>query len=71
MTSGIPYDSRRGPRHLRGAITAIMTGIAYATSAEMAGELGAFPGYEPQRADTCCASCATIAAPPMATGDGL
>ena len=26
-------------------ITAIMTGIAYATSAEMAGELGAFPGY--------------------------
>jgi len=26
-------------------LTAIMTGVAYATSAEMAGELGAFPGY--------------------------
>ena len=47
-----------------------MTGVAYATSAEMAGELGAFPGYEPQRATTCCASCATIAAPPTATSDG-
>ena len=28
-------------------MTAIMTGVAYATSAEMAKELGAFPGYEP------------------------
>jgi hypothetical protein len=44
-----------------------MTGIAYATSAEMAGELGAFPGYE-RNAPTCCASCATIAAPPTAHG---
>jgi ribonucleoside-diphosphate reductase alpha chain len=26
-----------------------MTGVSYATSAEMAGELGAFPGYEPNR----------------------
>ena len=47
MTSGIPYDSRRGPRHRRGALTAIMTGVSYATSAEMAGELGPFPGYKP------------------------
>ena len=45
MTSGIPYDSDEG-RAICGAITAIMTGIAYATSAEMAGELGAFPRYE-------------------------
>ena len=45
MTSGIPYDSREG-RALCGALTAIMTGVAYATSAEMAGELGAFPDYE-------------------------
>ena len=45
MTSGIPYDFDRGPRHLR-RLTAIMTGIAYATSAEMAGELGAFPDYD-------------------------
>ena len=26
-----------------------MTGVAYATSAEMAGELGPFPGYRPNR----------------------
>ncbi|MBL1405043.1 MAG: vitamin B12-dependent ribonucleotide reductase [Rhizobiales bacterium] len=46
MTSGIPYDSDEG-RAICGAITAIMTGICYETSAQMAGELGAFPGYEP------------------------
>ncbi|HET9535391.1 MAG TPA: adenosylcobalamin-dependent ribonucleoside-diphosphate reductase, partial [Mesorhizobium sp.] len=45
MTSGIPYDSREG-RAIGGALTAIMTGIAYATSAEMAAELGAFPDYD-------------------------
>ena len=50
MSSGIPYDSKEG-RAICAAITAIMTGIAYATSAEMAGELGPFPGYqqEPER----------------------
>ncbi len=46
MTSGIPYDSEEG-RAICGALTAIMTGIAYATSAEMASELGTFPGYAP------------------------
>jgi len=45
MTDGIPYDSPQG-RAICGAITAIMTGICYATSAEMAGELGPFPSYE-------------------------
>ena len=45
MTSGIPYDSKEG-RAICGALTAIMTGVAYATSAEMASELGAFPDYE-------------------------
>ncbi|WP_068312241.1 vitamin B12-dependent ribonucleotide reductase [Polycladidibacter hongkongensis] len=45
MTSGISYDSDEG-RALCGAITAIMTGVCYATSAEMAGELGPFPLYE-------------------------
>jgi ribonucleoside-diphosphate reductase alpha chain len=45
MTSGIPYDSPEG-RAICGALTAIMTGVAYATSAEMAKELGPFPGYE-------------------------
>ncbi|MCT8973128.1 vitamin B12-dependent ribonucleotide reductase [Microbaculum marinisediminis] len=48
MTSGIPYDSTEG-RALCGAITALMTGVAYATSAEMASALGAFPSYEPNR----------------------
>jgi ribonucleoside-diphosphate reductase alpha chain len=44
MTMGFGYDSAEG-RALCGALTAIMTGAAYATSAEMAKELGAFPGY--------------------------
>ncbi len=44
MSSGIAYDSREG-RAICGAITAIMTGVAYATSAEMAAELGPFEGY--------------------------
>jgi ribonucleoside-diphosphate reductase alpha chain len=48
MASGIPYDSAAG-RSLGGALSAIMTGVAYATSAEMARELGAFPGFEPNR----------------------
>ncbi|MCJ8143279.1 vitamin B12-dependent ribonucleotide reductase [Ancylobacter sp. A5.8] len=46
MTSGIPYDSAEG-RAYCGALTAIMTGVSYATSAEMAKELGAFPQYKP------------------------
>ena len=50
MASGIPYDSPEG-RAICGALSAIMTGVAYATSAEMAGELGTFPGYEPNAAD--------------------
>ncbi len=45
MTMGLSYDSKEG-RALCGALTAIMTGIAYKTSAEMAGELGTFPGYK-------------------------
>ena len=45
MNMGYSYDSDEG-RSLCGALTAIMTGVAYATSAEMAGELGAFPGYD-------------------------
>ena len=44
MSSGIAYDSDEG-RAITAAITALMTGTAYAASAEMAGELGAFPGY--------------------------
>ncbi len=45
MASGLPYDSKEG-RAVAGAISAIMTGVSYATSAEMAKELGPFEGYE-------------------------
>jgi len=48
MSSGIPYDSDAG-RAICGALTAIMTGVSYATSAEMAALLGAFPGYKKNR----------------------
>jgi ribonucleoside-diphosphate reductase alpha chain len=48
MTSGIPYDSDAG-RAIGGALTAIMTGVSYATSAEMAAKLGPFPGYKKNR----------------------
>ncbi|MBL8883639.1 MAG: vitamin B12-dependent ribonucleotide reductase [Hyphomicrobium sp.] len=50
MSAGIAYDSAEG-RAICGAISAIMTGIAYATSAEMAKELGPFPGYAPNAHD--------------------
>jgi ribonucleoside-diphosphate reductase alpha chain len=50
MSSGIGYDSPEG-RALCGAISALMTGIAYATSAEMAGELGPFPSFAENRLD--------------------
>jgi ribonucleoside-diphosphate reductase alpha chain len=41
MVSGIAYDSEEA-RGIAGAITAIMTGIAYKTSAEMASFLEHF-----------------------------
>ncbi len=44
MRMGVPYDSDRG-RAIAGALTAILTGYAYATSAEMAEVLGPFPKY--------------------------
>ena len=50
MAAGIPYDSSEG-RAICGAISAIMTGTSYATSAEMAKELGPFPGYKPNASD--------------------
>ena len=45
MNMGFGYDSDEG-RALAAALTAIMTGVSYTTSAEIAGELGAFAGYE-------------------------
>ena len=48
MASGIPYDSDEA-RTICGAISALMTGTAYATSAEMAEELGAFASHDKNR----------------------
>jgi ribonucleoside-diphosphate reductase alpha chain len=48
MSYGYGYDSAEG-RALCGAITAIMTGEAYAESALMAKALGPFPGYRDAR----------------------
>ena len=48
MVEGIPYDSEKA-RAICAALTAIMTGHAYRTSAEIAGSKGAFPGYKRNR----------------------
>jgi ribonucleoside-diphosphate reductase alpha chain len=48
MARGLPYDSDGG-RAWAGAITALMTGHAYATSAKVAGHTGPFAGYSPNR----------------------
>ena len=45
MVQGIPYDSEQA-RGIAGALTAIMTGVSYKTSAEMAQHLGTFSKYE-------------------------
>ncbi|SEN69022.1 vitamin B12-dependent ribonucleotide reductase [Niastella yeongjuensis] len=50
MVMGIPYDSEEA-RGISGAITAIMTGIAYKTSAEIASILGPFSRFEENRED--------------------
>jgi ribonucleoside-diphosphate reductase alpha chain len=48
MVSGIPYDSDVA-RSVAASITAVMTGTAYKTSAEMSHELGAFKHFEKNR----------------------
>jgi ribonucleoside-diphosphate reductase alpha chain len=50
MVSGIPYDSDEA-RGIAGAITAIMTGISYKTSAEIAKIHGPFPRYKDNKED--------------------
>ena len=46
MSAGIAYDSDEG-RAICGALSAILTGRAYATSAEIAAKAGAFAGHKP------------------------
>jgi ribonucleoside-diphosphate reductase alpha chain len=48
MRQGVAYDSDEG-RAIAGAITSILTGYSYATSAEMAGVVGPFPRYDVNR----------------------
>ena len=48
MASGVPYDSDAG-RAVAAAITALMTGEAYAMSARIAGHTGPFAGFEANR----------------------
>ena len=45
MSAGIPYDSDHG-RAICGALSSILTGRAYATSAEIAAKSGVFPGHK-------------------------
>ncbi len=48
MSSGLSYDSDAG-RATAASVSAMMTGAAYKTSAEIAAKLGAFPGFEKNR----------------------
>ncbi len=48
MSLGVPYDSDDG-RAWAGALTSIMTGYAYATSAAIAARMGPFNGYHHNR----------------------
>jgi ribonucleoside-diphosphate reductase alpha chain len=48
MVQGIPYDSEEG-RAQCGAVTALMHAAAYATSAEIAAEVGPFPRFAANR----------------------
>jgi ribonucleoside-diphosphate reductase alpha chain len=48
MARGLPYDSDAG-RDFAAAITALMSGSAYAQSARVAGTTGPFDGYEENR----------------------
>ncbi|MDX2132765.1 MAG: adenosylcobalamin-dependent ribonucleoside-diphosphate reductase [Planctomycetota bacterium] len=48
MQAGIPYDSETG-RAVCACLTAILTGRSYRMSAELARQMGPFPGYAPER----------------------
>ena len=48
MARGLPYDSDAG-RAWAGAVTALMTGHAYRTSARIAEHMGPFAGFAPNR----------------------
>jgi ribonucleoside-diphosphate reductase alpha chain len=51
MAKGLPYDSDEG-RAVAAALTSLMTGHAYATSAKIAKRVGPFAGYEKDKEGT-------------------
>ncbi len=65
MTSGIAYDSDEG-RAICGALTRDHDRRLLCDLGRDGGRTRRLPRLRAQRASTCCASCATIAAPPMA-----
>ena len=68
MAQGLPYDSDGG-RAWAGAITSLMTGHAYATSARTAGRMGPFAGYaDNARRDAQRAADAPRRGRPRSTG---
>ncbi|MFO7724957.1 MAG: vitamin B12-dependent ribonucleotide reductase [Oceanipulchritudo sp.] len=64
MSYGLPYDSEKG-RALAALVTAVMTGTAYRTSAELARAKGPFPGYRDARHFDCQSPPAADNAAPM------
>jgi len=54
MSEGLPYDSDGG-RAWAGALTALLTGHSYATSARPAARMGPFAGYQENRKP--CSTC--------------
>src|SRR5258706_7853015 len=65
ISSGLPYDSDAA-RQIAGALTAIMTGVSYATSAEMAGVLRPLPPSQKKHRHTPPAIFNHPPAPPAA-----
>jgi ribonucleoside-diphosphate reductase alpha chain len=53
MAMGLAYDPDKG-RAMAAAISAIMSGVAYRTSAEMASELGPFVRFQLRKAGLDC-----------------
>ena len=69
MSSGIPYDSDEGRAHLRRAHRDHDRRRLCHLGRD-GGRARRLPRLRPRTASACCASSATIAAPPMATRDG-
>ncbi|MCB5409790.1 vitamin B12-dependent ribonucleotide reductase [Pseudogemmobacter faecipullorum] len=69
MRMGLAYDSAQG-RSFCAALTAVLTGQAYLTSAELAAKLGAFRGFDANRASMLAVIARHRAAAYGLAGDG-